>query len=96
MIKMVNTENTGTVKRGHRKERVGTVVSDCQEKTIVVQVERRIAHPLYKKVVKTSKKYVTDDQANVAKIGDKVRIIETRPLSKTKRWRLLEIIKKAE
>ena len=93
---MVTTENTGTVKRGHRKERVGIVVSDCQDKTIIVQVERRIAHPLYKKVVKTSKKYVTDDQTNVAKIGDKVRIIETRPLSKTKRWRLLEIIKKAE
>jgi len=93
---MVNTENTETVRRGHRKERVGTVISDCQERTIIVQVERRIAHPLYKKVVKTSKKYVADDRTNEAKVGDKVRIIETRPLSKTKRWRLLEIIKKAE
>jgi small subunit ribosomal protein S17 len=93
---MVNTENIDTKKRGHRKERVGTVVSDCQEKTIIVQVERRIAHPLYKKVVKTSKKYVAHDLTNDAKVGDKVRIIETRPLSKTKRWRLLEIIKKAE
>jgi len=83
-------------KRGHRKERVGIVVSDCQEKTIIVLVERRTPHPLYKKVVKTSKRYVADDQKNEAKVGDKVKIIETRPLSKTKCWRLTEIISKAE
>ena len=85
-----------SVERGHRKERVGTVVSDCQEKTIIVEVERRTAHPLYKKVVKTSKRYVADDQKNEARVGDKVRIVETRPLSKTKRWRLSGIISKAE
>jgi len=84
------------IQRGNRKERVGTVVSDRQEKTIIVEVERRTAHPLYKKVVKTNKRYVADDQSNEAGIGDKVKIIETRPLSKTKRWRLAGIIRKAE
>ena len=93
---MVKDTKEQTVKRGNRKERVGTVLSDCQEKTIIVEVERRTAHPLYKKVVKTSKRYVADDQKNEAKVGDKVRIVETRPLSKTKRWRLDAIISKAE
>lgn len=89
-------ETKEEVKRGHRKERMGTVVSDKQDKTIIVEVERRVAHPLYKKVVKTSKRYAADDQANKAKEGDKVTIIETRPLSKTKRWRLTEIISRVE
>ncbi len=93
---MVKETKEEAVKRGNRKERVGTVVSDCQEKTIIVEVERRTAHPLYKKVVKTSKKYTADDQKNEAKVGDKVKIIETRPLSKTKRWRLVDILSKAE
>ena len=93
---MVKDTKEEAVERGNRKERVGTVVSDCQEKTIIVEVERRTPHPLYKKVVKTSKRYTADDQKNEAKIGDKVRIVETRPLSKTKRWRLTEIISKAK
>ncbi len=95
---MVNTKDTKqeAPERGHRKERVGIVVSDRQEKTIIVEVERRTAHPFYKKVVKTSKRYTADDQNNEASVGDKVKILETRPLSKTKRWRLLGIIKKAE
>jgi small subunit ribosomal protein S17 len=93
---MVKDTKEEAVQRGNRKERVGTVVSDCQEKTIIVEVERRTAHPLYKKVVKTSKKYTADDQKNEAKVGDKVKIVETRPLSKTKHWRLTEIITKAE
>jgi small subunit ribosomal protein S17 len=93
---MVKDTKEEAVQRGNRKERVGTVVSDCQEKTIIVEVERRTAHPLYKKVVKTSKKYTANDQKNEAKVGDKVKIVETRPLSKTKRWRLTEIITKAE
>jgi small subunit ribosomal protein S17 len=84
------------VKRGHRKERTGTVVSDKQDKTIIVEVERRVAHPLYKKVVKTRERYAADDQANEAKVGDKVKIMETRPLSKTKRWRLVGIISRVE
>ena len=84
------------VKRGHRKERTGTVVSDKQDKTIIVEVERRVAHPLYKKVVKTRERYAADDQANEAKVGDKVKIMETRPLSKTKSWRLVSIISRVE
>ncbi len=81
--------------RGNRKERVGVVVSDVQDKTIVVLVERRTAHPLYRKVVKVSKKYTAHDEVNTAKKGDLVRIIETRPLSKNKRWRLVEIVRSA-
>lgn len=93
---MTKEKTEEILERGNRKERVGTVVSDRQEKTIIVEVERRTAHPLYKKVVKTSKRYVADDQKNEAGIGDKVKIVETRPLSKTKRWRLVGIISKAE
>lgn len=82
--------------RGNRKERVGVVVSDVQDKTIVVNVERRTPHPLYKKIVKVSKKFTAHDENNEARKGDTVRIAETRPLSKNKCWRLLEIISKVE
>ena len=82
-------------KRGIRKERVGVVVSDVQDKTIVVKVDRRTPHPLYKKVVKVRKKFTAHDENNEAKVGDTVRIVETRPLSKNKCWRLLEIISRA-
>lgn len=78
-----------------RKVRIGQVVSDKMDKTIVVSVETRIKHPLYGKIVKTSKKYKAHDENNEAKIGDIVRMMETRPLSKDKRWRLVEIIEKA-
>lgn len=81
--------------RGHRKERVGVVISDVQDKTIVVKVDRRTQHPLYKKVVKVRKKFTAHDENNEAKVGDTVRIAETRPLSKNKCWRLLEIISRA-
>ncbi len=91
---MSTVENTN--KRGNRKERVGVVVSDCQEKTIVVEVTRRVPHKLYKKVIKRKKRYAVHDENNTAKIGDDVRIVETRPLSKRKRWRLTEIIRTAE
>jgi len=83
------------VSRGIRKERVGVVVSDVQDKTIVVNVERRTAHPLYHKVVKVSKKFAVHDEKNEARKGDTVRIVETRPLSRSKRWRLAEIISRA-
>lgn len=83
-------------KRGNRKERVGNVVSDGQDKTIVVEVVRRTPHRLYKKVIKKQKRFAAHDEKNEAKVGDTVRIVETRPLSKTKRWRLLEIISRAE
>ena len=82
--------------RGHRKERVGLVVSDAQDKTIVVKVDRRTPHPLYQKIVKVSKKFTAHDEKNEAKKGDTVRIVETRPLSKNKCWRLLEIISRSE
>jgi len=83
-------------KRANRKERVGNVVSDSQDKTIVVEVVRRTPHRLYKKVIKKQKRFAAHDEKNEAKVGDTVRIVETRPLSKTKRWRLLEIISRAE
>ena len=82
--------------RGNRKERVGVVVSDVQEKTIIVKVERRTTHPLYRKVVKVSKNFAVHDEKNEAKKGDTVRIAETRPLSKRKRWRLVEVVSQAQ
>jgi small subunit ribosomal protein S17 len=78
--------------RGHRKERVGEVVSDKMTKTIVVRVERRFQHPQYKKVVTSYKKLYAHDDAELASVGDIVRIQETRPLSKTKCWRLVEVL----
>lgn len=86
-------ENT---ERGLRKERVGTVTSDCQDKTIVVTVDRRTRHKKYKKVITISKKYYAHDEKNEAKVGDLVRIVETRPQSKLKRWRLVEVQRSAE
>ena len=90
-----DTQNE-TRERGLRKERVGTVVSAKQDKTLVVQVDRRTAHPLYKKVVTTSKKYYAHDEDNKANEGDVVRIQESRPLSKLKRWRLVDVVRQAE
>jgi len=87
-----NTENV----RGNRKSRVGQVVSDVQDKTIVVEVERRTSHKRYKKVVKSRKRYAAHDETNQAKVGDVVRISETRPISKNKCWRLVEIISRPE
>ena len=82
--------------RGNRKVRVGTVSSDKMEKTITVSVETVKQHPLYKKTIRTSKKYKVHDEKNEARAGDVVRIMETRPLSKDKRWRLLEIVRRAK
>ena len=79
--------------RGLRRERQGVVVSDKMQKTIVVQVTRLVPHPVYGRVMKRKAKAVAHDEKEIAKIGDKVRIIETRPLSKTKRWNLVEVIK---
>ena len=79
-----------------RKVRVGKVVSDKMDKTIVVNVETRMPHPLYGKIVRRSKRYTAHDEENQCRIGDLVRIMETRPLSRTKRWRLVEIVEKAE
>jgi small subunit ribosomal protein S17 len=79
---------------GRRKVLLGEVISDRMHKTITVRVERRVRHPAYARVVKQSKKYHVHDEHNQCRPGDQVRIIETRPLSKTKRWRLLEIVRR--
>ena len=80
------------IDRGHRKERVGEVLSNKMAKTIVVRVERRFPHPQFKKVVTQYTKFYAHDEKGEAKVGDRVRIQETRPISKLKRWRLLEIV----
>jgi small subunit ribosomal protein S17 len=74
------------------KERVGTVVSDKMDKTVVVAVENRFPHPIYKKTVSRTKRYKAHDEANTCKVGDRVRITETRPLSRTKRWAVAEVL----
>ena len=82
--------------RKNRKQRTGVVVSDRMDKSITVLVERKLKHPLYGKFVKFSKKFMAHDETNECKEGDKVRIMETRPLSKKKRWRLVDILEKAK
>lgn len=93
---MSEETQSGTDERGRRKTRVGTVVSDKMDKTVVVRVERRYAHPLYGKQVTRSKKYHAHDENNEYNIGDIVRIMETRPLSKLKRWRVTDVLERAK
>lgn len=83
-------------KRGYRKVREGLVVSDKMDKTVVVAVEDRFKHPLYGKVVRRTSKLKAHDEANTAGIGDRVLLMETRPLSATKRWRVVEVLEKAK
>ena len=82
--------------KGRRQERRGVVVSDAMDKTIVVKVEAIRSHPRYKKVIRRSTKFHAHDEQNSAKVGDVVRIVETRPVSKTKRWRLAEVVEVAK
>jgi len=82
--------------RNLRKTRVGKIVSDKMDKTVVVAIETSVTHPLYKKVIKRTYKLKAHDEENQCKVGDKVRVMETRPLSKEKRWRVVEIIEKAQ
>jgi small subunit ribosomal protein S17 len=84
------------VERALRKTRVGKVVSNKMDKTIVVAIETSVKHPLYGKIVKRTYKLKAHDEENVCQIGDKVKVMETRPLSKEKRWRLVEIVEKAQ
>jgi|SRR6185312_7200309 small subunit ribosomal protein S17 len=84
-----------TEKESRRNEKVGEVVSTKMQKTIVVEVEMRKAHPKYKRVMKTNKKFYAHDEQNTARVGDMVRIRETRPLSKLKRWNLEEIVRRS-
>ena len=93
MAEMTNNESATT--RNARKTREGVVTSDKMQKTVVVSVERRVPHPVYGKMVTRSKKYKAHDEENSAKVGDRVRIMETRPLSKDKRWRVVEIVERA-
>ena len=93
---MAEKDTTTTARSSHRKVREGKVVSVKMDKTIVVQISRRISHPLYKKIITQYNKFIAHDEGNEAHEGDIVRIMETRPLSKTKRWRLVEVVKKGE
>ncbi|HYW26771.1 MAG TPA: 30S ribosomal protein S17 [Terriglobales bacterium] len=95
---MTETEQqatTTTEQRNRRKVRLGMVVSDRMDKTVVVQVTDRKAHPLYKKVIQHRSRFKAHDEGNECKVGDLVRIMETRPLSKDKRWRVVEVVEKA-
>jgi small subunit ribosomal protein S17 len=89
-------ENTTTVTRGRRKTRIGIVTSNKMSKSITVSVERKVKHPIYGKFLKKTKKFMAHDETNECGIGDTVKIMETRPLSKNKCWRLVEIIEKAK
>jgi small subunit ribosomal protein S17 len=83
-------------KRASRKVRVGTVVSDAMDKTIVVAVESKVRHPLYGKTIKSTSKIYAHDEENQCHTGDVVRVMETRPISRTKRWRMVSVIEKAK
>jgi small subunit ribosomal protein S17 len=95
MAESMTTNQSAARARSARKVRMGIVVSDKMQKTVVVRIERRFAHPQYGKMVKRSTKVKAHDEANDAKTGDTVRIMETRPLSKDKRWRVVEIVDRA-
>jgi small subunit ribosomal protein S17 len=92
MAEMTNEQAT---ERNARKSRTGLVVSDKMDKTVVVAIERRVPHPIYGKMITRTKRLKAHDEENSAKVGDTVRIVETRPLSKDKRWRLVEIVNRA-
>ena len=91
---MAMTEET--IERGKRKSQIGLVVSDVMDKTVVVEIRNAAAHSTYGKIVRRNKRLKAHDESNEAGLGDRVRIMETRPLSKTKRWRVVEIIEKAK
>lgn len=93
---MAEVETVETEQRGYRKARRGYVVSDKMDKTIVVAITTRVRHPLYGKIVKRTTKLKAHDEENACGIGDTVRVMETRPLSRDKRWRLVEIVEKAK
>jgi small subunit ribosomal protein S17 len=82
--------------RGRRKVRIGVVVSDKMDRTVVVRIDRQMRHPLYKKIVRRSSKLAAHDERNDAHVGDTVRVMETRPISKNKRWRVIEIVERAK
>jgi small subunit ribosomal protein S17 len=92
----MSDEQAGAPARGYRKVREGLVVSDKMDRTVVVEVEDRVKHPKYGKVIRRTKKYKAHDDANACGVGDRVLLMETRPLSATKRWRIAQILEKAK
>lgn len=92
----MSEENTVTEERNNRKIRIGYVVSDKMEKTIVVELEDRVKHPLYSKIIRRTTKVKAHDEKGDAGVGDRVQLMETRPLSATKHWRLVEVLEKAD
>jgi small subunit ribosomal protein S17 len=95
-MRSMSEASAGTVTRGYRKVREGYVVSDKMDKTVVVEVEDRIMHPKYGKVIRRTKKYKAHDGENACGVGDRVLLMEIRPMSATKRWRVAEILEKAK
>jgi small subunit ribosomal protein S17 len=93
---MADTNKENATERATRKTRIGLVVSDKMEKTVVVAIERRVPHPVYGKMMTRTTRLKAHDEENTAKAGDTVRIMETRPMSKDKRWRLVEIVSRAK
>ena len=91
-----NTEATAAPERAQRKQKVGLVISSSPDKTITVSVTARLRHPVYGKFMKKTSKFMAHDEKNECNVGDTVRIMETRPLSKRKRWRLVEVVEKAK
>ena len=92
----MSEEQTLTAERGPRKVRTGVVVSDAMDKTVLVRIDRKVTHPLYRKTVRRSSKFAAHDEQNEAHVGDTVRVMETRPISKSKRWRVVEIVERAK
>ena len=90
------SDQTRTTERGRRKVRTGVVVSDGMDKTVMVRIDRQVRHPLYDKTVRRSSKLAAHDETNDAHVGDTVRVVETKPISKSKRWRVVEIVERAE
>jgi small subunit ribosomal protein S17 len=89
-------ETSQVTKRGRRKVRTGVVVSEKMDKTVLVRIDRKVRHPLYRKTVARSNKLAAHDENNDVHVGDTVRVVETRPLSKTKRWRVVEVVQRAK
>ena len=92
----MSSEQSTTAERGRRKVRTGVVVSDKMDKTVLVRIDRQVRHSVYGKIVKRSSKIAAHDETNDAHMGDTVRVVETRPLSKSKRWRVVEILERAK
>jgi small subunit ribosomal protein S17 len=90
------SEHVDNTERTNRKVRTGVVVSEKMDKTVLVQIDRKVRHPLYQKTVRRSNKLAAHDESNDAHVGDTVRVMETRPLSKTKRWRVVEVVERAK